>query len=157
MLIDDVKNTCVERVLVTPATVKFVRPEPSPICLPKTVPVEMVEKKPKLVDNEFVEILLALIKFVLIVFTDNPARVVVPPVCVILLATVRALPKSSVPTNRFVIYAVLAPKLIVLMLPAAKLTVLMLIELREPTFRPNVSTLGLNVGSLSSIDSANVN
>ena len=47
-----------------------------------------MKKNPKFVEMEFVEILLAVILFVDIVFTDNPASVVVPPVCVILLANV---------------------------------------------------------------------
>ena len=34
-----------------------VKPEPSPTCLPNTVPVEIVEKNPKLVDIDMAEIL----------------------------------------------------------------------------------------------------
>ena len=62
-----------------------------------------MEKYPSVVDKLYEEILHAEIKLVLIVFTDNPLSLVVPPVCVILLVAVRRLPKSSVPTNRFVI------------------------------------------------------
>jgi hypothetical protein len=87
---------------------------------------------------EFVEMLLALRKLVDIVATERPASTVVPPVCVILLVAVRALPKSSVPTKRFVIKALSAPRIIVLIEPAARLRVLILIELRDPTFRPTV-------------------
>ena len=103
VLMDDVKKACVESVFGIPAVGKFVSSVPSPICLPNTEPVEIVEKNPKLVDNEVVEMLLALRKLVDIVVTERPASTVVPPVCVILLEAVRALPKSSVPTKRFVI------------------------------------------------------
>ena len=51
------KNACVESTVGVPATGKFVRSEPSPICLPNTVPVEIVEKNPKLVDIVKAEIL----------------------------------------------------------------------------------------------------
>ena len=56
-----------------------------------------------MVDIEATEILLATMKFVDILLTERPANTVVPPVCVMLLEAVRSLPKSSVPTNRFVI------------------------------------------------------
>ena len=38
-------------------TGRFVRSDPSPICLPNTVPAEIVEKNPKLVDIVVAEIL----------------------------------------------------------------------------------------------------
>jgi hypothetical protein len=70
VLIDDVKNTRVERVLGILAIGRFVNNDPSPINLPKTDPVEIVEKNPYMVDIEATEILLATIKFVLIVVAD---------------------------------------------------------------------------------------
>jgi hypothetical protein len=97
VLIDDVKNARVERVLDILAIGKFVNDDPSPINLPKTDPVEIVEKNPYVVDIEATEILLATIKFVDIVVTERPASTVVPPVCVILLAAVSIPPTPSVP------------------------------------------------------------
>ena len=63
----------------------------------------MLERIPPLDSQPALQILLELIWLVLSVLTERPASVVVPPVCVILLEAVRALPKSSVPTYRFVI------------------------------------------------------
>jgi hypothetical protein len=103
VLIDDVKNAKLERTLGIVAAGKFVSNDPLPINLPKTDPVEIVEKNPYVVDIEATEILLAVMKFVDILLTERPFSIVVPPVCVMLLEAVRSLPKSSVPTNRFVI------------------------------------------------------
>ena len=88
MLIDDVKNARVERVLDILAIGKFVNDDPSPINLPKTDPVEIVEKNPYIVDIEATEILLATIKFVLIVFADMNGK---RPAATVLLTVVRLL------------------------------------------------------------------
>ena len=49
---------------------------------------DIVEKNPKFVEIEFVEMLHVTTKFVLIVLTESPVSTVVPAVCVILLANV---------------------------------------------------------------------
>ena len=73
---------------VSPAAGRPVNKDPSPICLPKKLPEEIVEKNPYIVEIEATEMLLATIKFVLIVFTERPDSTVVPAVCVILLPNV---------------------------------------------------------------------
>ena len=93
VLIDDVKNARVERVLGILAIGKFVNNDPSPICLPKTDPVEIVEKNPYVVDIDATVILLATIKFVLIVVADmngkRPAATVLLTVFRLLLTVVK--------------------------------------------------------------------
>ena len=60
----------------------------------------------------------------------DPVLLILP--VLLIFCEVRILPKSSLPTFRFVIHAEFAPKLIVLIKPAAKLFVLIFTELIVP-------------------------
>ena len=73
--------TSLSRLLTIETPPTFVKPPPSPINFPNTVPAEIVEKNPKVVEIEYVEILLAVNKPVLSnVVLRTGGIIAIPPV-----------------------------------------------------------------------------
>ena len=73
--------TLLSKLLILVSPVIFVSCEPSPINFPYTVPAEIVEKNPKVVEIEYVEILLAVNKPVLSnVVLRTGGIIAIPPV-----------------------------------------------------------------------------